>query len=157
VPYLIFRDNNTKEKVYQLKPGINKVGRLIDNDIVLSDSSVSRHHATITVKPDETIIKDLNSKNHTFVNEVEVSQFPLKEGDLVSFGYVSFTYTSTYKPKYSFVKNQQQLVIVKQISSQQNVQLFDNLEVTKSINNSVIKIPTKNSEQRILEKLKILL
>ncbi|BAU64917.1 adenylate cyclase, family 3 [Stanieria sp. NIES-3757] len=157
MPYLLFRNQNNREKVYKLKFGINKIGRLLDNDIVISDSSVSRNHATIEVKPDETIIKDLNSKNRTFVNEVEISQFLLKEGDLVSFGNVNLVYNSIYRLKPNLVANQQQPIIVKQINSQQNAQLFGTLTTTKSLHHSLIQIASKNREQRILEKLKILL
>jgi hypothetical protein len=157
VPYLIFRDQNTREKVYKLNFGINKIGRLLDNDIVFSDSSVSRNHATIEVQPNQTIIKDLNSKNHTFVNEVEVSQFLLKEGDLISFGNVTLTYDSIYKLKPNLVADQQQHIIVKQINSQQNAQLFGTLNTTQSTHHSLINIASKNREQRIVEKLKILL
>ncbi|AFZ35907.1 FHA domain containing protein [Stanieria cyanosphaera PCC 7437] len=157
MPYLIFRDQNTREKVYKLKFGINKIGRLLDNDIVFSDSSVSRHHAIIEVKPNQTIIQDLNSKNHTFVNEVEISQVILQEGDLISFGNVTLTYDSIYKPQVNLVENQQQPIIVKQINSQQNLQIFEALNKTQSSHYSLIKIASKKSEQRILEKLKILL
>jgi len=46
-----------------------KIGRLDDNDIVISDTSVSRNHAEISIENENTFyITDLNSTNGTFVN-----------------------------------------------------------------------------------------
>lgn len=45
------------------------IGRLPDNDIVVDNKSVSRHHARITQTDTSTLaIEDLNSKNGTYVN-----------------------------------------------------------------------------------------
>lgn len=157
MPYLIHHQTTAREKVYQLKSGLNTVGRLLNNDIVLSDSSISRNHADIEVKPNETIVKDLNSKNHTFVNGIQIRESRLQEGDVISFGNVTFTYVSTYRAKSSPVKQDDQPRIIKKVNSEQNVKLFENLASPQVTDHSLIKIPTENSEQRILEKLKILL
>src|SRR5262245_22883531 len=52
-----------------LKVGLNSVGRLPDNDIVIDDATVSRRHCAIVVHSDLTIeIHDVASKNGTLVN-----------------------------------------------------------------------------------------
>lgn len=52
-----------------LKVGLNSVGRLPDNDIVIDDATVSRRHCAIVVHSDLTIeIHDVASKNGTTVN-----------------------------------------------------------------------------------------
>ena len=49
-----------------LKVGLNSVGRLPDNDIVIDDATVSRRHCAIVVHSDLTIeIHDVASKNGT--------------------------------------------------------------------------------------------
>lgn len=48
-----------------LRAGKNFIGRLSENDIVLDDSSVSRHHAVIEIRPDATVIVDQGSRNGT--------------------------------------------------------------------------------------------
>jgi len=66
-----------------LKVGLNSVGRLPDNDIVIDDATVSRRHCAIVVHSDLTIeIHDVASKNGTLVNGRKL-QGPtrLRDGD----------------------------------------------------------------------------
>jgi adenylate cyclase len=49
MPYLIYAPNTLQEKFYQLKFGINTIGRSGDNTIVIADESLSRYHAEITI------------------------------------------------------------------------------------------------------------
>jgi len=53
-----------------------------------SDTRVSRHHAQLTVSesPWRVHLKDLNSKNGTFVNGRKVADAHLVDGDLIRFG-----------------------------------------------------------------------
>jgi hypothetical protein len=52
-----------------LKVGLNSVGRLPDNDVVIDDATVSRRHCAIVVHSDLTVeIHDVASKNGTTVN-----------------------------------------------------------------------------------------
>jgi hypothetical protein len=66
-----------------LKVGLNSVGRLPDNDVVIDDATVSRRHCAIVVHSDLTIeIHDVASKNGTTVNGRKI-QGPtrLRDGD----------------------------------------------------------------------------
>jgi FHA domain len=57
------------EGVYPLKVGVNTVGRLPDNDIVIPGPYVSRRHCAILVHAgDGCEVYDVASKNGTFVN-----------------------------------------------------------------------------------------
>ena len=69
-----------------------KIGRATDNDIVLGDSSVSRHHAAIESRNGSFQVRDLGSQNGTFVRGERVSEAPLKNGDPVRVGDASFTF-----------------------------------------------------------------
>lgn len=62
------------------------IGRGLDNDIVLEDARVSRHHAQLRYKTRRFWITDLSSTNGTFVNNERVSDGALKNGDVVSLG-----------------------------------------------------------------------
>jgi hypothetical protein len=56
-------------KQVPLKVGLNSIGRLPDNDVVIDDATVSRRHCAIVVHSDLTIeIHDVASKNGTTVN-----------------------------------------------------------------------------------------
>ena len=67
-----------------------KVGRNPVNDVVVSDPGVSSQHAVITVSSSGIVcIKDLNSKNGTFVNGEKIQSninVQIKDGDVIRFG-----------------------------------------------------------------------
>src|SRR5262249_57098107 len=67
-----------------------RIGRAPDNDVVISDLSVSRHHAELRRVGDTYQIGDLNSHNGTFVNGQRVVSAPLTEGDIVGIGPSTF-------------------------------------------------------------------
>lgn len=62
------------------------VGRSRDAGIGLADPSVSRHHATITLVNGVPVVRDLGSRNGTFVNGERVQTKSLQAGDVLRFG-----------------------------------------------------------------------
>jgi len=64
-----------------------KIGRELDNDIVLLDPRVSRYHAEILLEQGQWTLKDLGSANGTQVNGTVVTiPTPLQADDRISFG-----------------------------------------------------------------------
>jgi hypothetical protein len=53
---------------FKLREGANFVGRSLDNEIRLTDKTVSRKHLRVERTGDKTLIRDLKSRNGTFVN-----------------------------------------------------------------------------------------
>ena len=76
--------------VWPLAAETLRIGRGPDNDIVLSDLSVSTHHAELRNVAGALRIVDLGSTNGTFVNERRVTAAPLSEGDIVALGDSTF-------------------------------------------------------------------
>jgi len=73
--------------VFALKPGMTVIGREVGKDIVLSsDNTVSRNHAHIIAESGAYTIKDLDSSNGTYVNNVRVTQKQLRNGDIIQIG-----------------------------------------------------------------------
>jgi DNA-binding response OmpR family regulator len=63
------------------KPVIS-IGRWEDNDVVVDDRWVSRHHAQVRREEGGYVIRDLDSKNGTFVNGQRIAvPTPLADGD----------------------------------------------------------------------------
>jgi pSer/pThr/pTyr-binding forkhead associated (FHA) protein len=63
-----------KGDIHKLKIGVNTVGRLSDNDVVLSDPYLSRRHCAILVHATKDCeLHDVASKNGTFVNGRKIS------------------------------------------------------------------------------------
>jgi uncharacterized RDD family membrane protein YckC len=64
-----------------------RLGRQGDNDIILPDREVSRHHARLEQQGDLLLITDEGSSNGTFINGVRVvASTPLYPGDVVEVG-----------------------------------------------------------------------
>ena len=72
-----------------------RIGRGIDNELVLDTKHISRYHAVLLAGPVHTSIEDLNSTNGVFVNGKRVSRQVLKDGDRVTVGRTQFRYTVT--------------------------------------------------------------
>lgn len=64
------------------------IGRDLDNDIIVDDSSVSRHHARLVPRGDHWMLEDLKSTHGTFVNSHRTSASLLRPGDRVQIGRV---------------------------------------------------------------------
>lgn len=70
------------------------IGRSTDNDVVLNNERVSRHHARLDYREESVIITDLGSLNGTLVNRQMIEPnvpHPLKPGDAVSIGRFTLT------------------------------------------------------------------
>ena len=69
-------------------PALVRIGRDVDNDIVLDDLVVSRHHAELRARADgATEIVDLRSLNGTYVNGVRTRREVVDEFDLIGIGH----------------------------------------------------------------------
>src|SRR5437870_1199223 len=62
------------------------VGRDPANLLAISDPSLSRHHCVLSREDDGYKIRDLESRNGTFVNGVAVKEIQLRHGDQISVG-----------------------------------------------------------------------
>jgi DNA-binding NtrC family response regulator len=75
------------EQSYLLFPGLNRIGSLPDsNEVVLPARGISRHQAVLEVRSDSLILRDLQSKNGTYVNGVKVREASLTPGDEIRIG-----------------------------------------------------------------------
>ena len=74
------------------------IGRDASNDISLDDELASKEHAVLEIISTEEgvtfLIQDLNSTNHTFVNDERVDLHKLKDGDLIRIGMSDFRFIS---------------------------------------------------------------
>lgn len=71
------------------------IGRASDNDLVVNDFGVSRHHAKVVFDGQTCFIVDLNSRNGTRVNNVTVSRTQLNDGDEINLGKFTMRLTRT--------------------------------------------------------------
>ncbi|WKX69638.1 FHA domain-containing protein [Streptomyces sp. XD-27] len=77
---------------HQLALGrVMRIGRALENELVVSDLQVSRHHAEFRTLPDGRFeIVDLGSHNGTYVNGQPVRQQVIGPADIVGVGHSTF-------------------------------------------------------------------
>lgn len=81
---LIYTSPDSGELRFELEPGRSyRMGSKEDNDIVLAQRDVSRHHAILRVLSGSFHLTDLSSKNGSFVNGQQITDASLRCGDLI--------------------------------------------------------------------------
>ncbi|MFH0351489.1 MAG: FHA domain-containing protein [Chromatiales bacterium] len=89
--YLVRKNDAGTRLVITASPW--RIGRGKNNEMVVPDTSVSRHHAEIIRNPDGTFaIKDLDSLNGLFVSDKKVRRSMLSDGCEIDIGDVRFTF-----------------------------------------------------------------
>jgi len=81
---------NGEPKEQELSDKPITIGRSSEADICIPDSLASRTHCSISFWNDGYFIRDLKSRNGTFVNDKPVDIAPLKAGDRVRVGNIDF-------------------------------------------------------------------
>jgi pSer/pThr/pTyr-binding forkhead associated (FHA) protein len=87
----------TRDRLVTTKPfegGTLRVGRGRDNEIVLVDDRVSRHHGQFTTRRGVLVYADLGSTNGSFLNGTRVHEIVLGSGDVVRLGNSTLTIKS---------------------------------------------------------------
>ena len=81
--------------IYQITRPTTTLGREPANDIVLSDPSISRHHAQITWNNGVWTIIKLTPQNTVTVNQRDVQQSAINDSDTIGLGSTSFLFQSS--------------------------------------------------------------
>ena len=85
-PRLLVVSGPLKHSIFPLSGNEIAVGRESSNVLAISDPSLSRRHCLISREGDEYKIRDLESRNGTFVNGAAVRESRLQHGDQISVG-----------------------------------------------------------------------
>lgn len=94
-PRLLIASHPDRTSIANWKVGRYIIGRNDDVDVYIPSTEVSRHHAIIEVGLSTVFLRDLDSRNGTFVEGVRISSntsAKLQSGSRLSFG----TYPATY-------------------------------------------------------------
>ncbi len=78
--------HGTQEVQLSPSPAPITIGRAPDNTIVISDPTVSSRHARLYLQGTQWYVQDLGSTNGTFVNNMRVTQHPVRIGDQIRLG-----------------------------------------------------------------------
>lgn len=70
----------------KLSFGELKIGRAADNDVRITNPTVSHYHARIFTYLNSSYIEDLQSSNGTFLNGKRIDKHVLRPGDVLQVG-----------------------------------------------------------------------
>jgi hypothetical protein len=80
------------EQTATLGETVTNVGRSRDNDIVLTEPTVSRHHAQVRLRFGAYTLFDNDSQHGTYVNEIRIREHRLQPGDVILMGNARMIY-----------------------------------------------------------------
>ncbi len=89
---LVVEDQVGGVREYIFDQDIIQIGSAEENDVVVPDSRVSRHHCKILHEPSGYLVMDLGSTNGTTVNRVRVREGYLKSGSVIALGGVELRF-----------------------------------------------------------------
>jgi pSer/pThr/pTyr-binding forkhead associated (FHA) protein len=78
---------------FKITQSVTSIGRGVEADIQIDDTSVSRLHCSIVLGSD-VLVRDLGSTNGTVVDGVRATESVLRDGSLIKVGNITLTYMS---------------------------------------------------------------
>ncbi len=84
--YLLVSTRGSRQVQFDLGGPLIGIGRASDNDVIVDDPMVSRHHCQLRLQHGAYSFADLGSRNGSTVNGQPVSQIALGPGDVIRIG-----------------------------------------------------------------------
>jgi len=79
-------------QVFPLNKSVITIGRMEDNDLIIKEPQISRHHAKLQADHGQFNLKDLDSTGGTSVNGILITQAILNHGDVISLAGIPLLY-----------------------------------------------------------------
>ncbi len=100
---IVMLEGPSRGKKIDLNKTIFRVGKKEDNELVIEDKTVSRNHFVIEKHEDSYRLKDLDSTNGTYINDIRVKEAYLTPADIIRIGnirmeFVAFDEKLTLEP-----------------------------------------------------------
>ena len=89
---IIIQPSDGPSRVHPITAEETLIGRSMHSDIKLTDTGISREHATITWEGEVYVLEDLQSTNGTKLNDKRIRSAELKSGDEIQVGRTVLTF-----------------------------------------------------------------
>lgn len=76
-----------------MRKAVIRIGRHLENDIVVDSPDVSRHHAQISWRNGRTLLYDLSSRSGVQLNGQQIDEAMLQNGDVIRIGHMSIVFS----------------------------------------------------------------
>jgi hypothetical protein len=84
--FLLVRTDGARQVRFDLGGALISIGRASDNDVIVDDPEVSRHHCQLKLQHGAYSFADLGSRNGSWINGEPVSEVALGPGDSIRIG-----------------------------------------------------------------------
>jgi adenylate cyclase len=95
---LVVNPGKPDERRLPLRAGVSRIGRESDNEVVVANASLSRHHAVLHVGDGRAVLLDLESRNGSFIGEERVTEQELPPDGRFRCGDVHFELQNAGQP-----------------------------------------------------------
>lgn len=102
-----------------------QIGRSAKNDLFIDQESISRHHARITFDGRAHWVQDLGSTNGTFLNDDQVTENPLRDGDQIRIGQTILKFMTGENVELAYHEEIYRLMTVDGLTQTFNRRYFD--------------------------------
>ena len=96
---LVLFKNNGEHKSFSLPDNVTVIGRRHDCDLRIPLLSVSRRHCQLVSNEDTLKVRDLGSRNGTFINRKRTEETIVRPGDYLKIGPLTFLLQINGKPE----------------------------------------------------------
>ncbi len=83
---LIVLEGGSKGKKFDLNRPLTRIGKRETNDLVIEEKTISRDHLEIVQTENSYLLRDLESTNGTYINDIRVKEAYLSPGDIIRLG-----------------------------------------------------------------------
>jgi FHA domain-containing protein len=84
--FLLVHTDGAPRVRFDLGGALISIGRASDNDVIVDDPEVSRHHCQLKLQHGAYSLADLGSRNGSWINGQPVSEVALGPGDVIQIG-----------------------------------------------------------------------
>jgi hypothetical protein len=92
---ILIKSKEFENRVLELRPGVNRIGRDAGCDFTISEDTVSSFHCDVVVTASGVTLRDNNSTNGTRVNGEPIQDAQLRAGQTLLLGYVELFVENT--------------------------------------------------------------
>lgn len=95
----IIIQENEKERTFKIQDDVISIGREISCSVQIQDDASSRKHCRIEKDGLRFVVEDLQSRNGTYLNEIQLQgRKPLKDGDVIRIGKARIVFQDSARP-----------------------------------------------------------
>ena len=124
-PSLVVVSGSLLGTIFRLEDALTTIGRDAVNTITVNDAGVSRRHAVIERYEERVLVRDLGSKNGTYVNDEEVRERDLSDGDLVHVGHGTYKFLSGDSAEHGYYEDVHDVASKDKLTDSPNRRYFD--------------------------------